>query len=1694
MSKKKSAYVKQQEAIAAQKVQAELAKNTDKQLNIFNLSTLDVVTSDVDPIDNEFPDPYLEKNSKQFFSYIGRRLRFLNPTSKDFYQIGLEAIKNSVNFFRVQKIVEKYDRDGKKEKSLSWANIYCVGENASEDLTKWIEEKHSKEVAEARIFNNTYPNKKRQYPARFIRGSEQIARLYSRETSFNQNAVYLIPNGINQGTTKEEINTIHCLFIERDDERQSVEAQLKEPDELGFSCSEQIYTGGKSIHHMIDFLDPDGVPAEQAAELLQTLVRLGGYDGMTDRDLINNLKTKPFRITGSFHQGKLIKGRKSKTESLKINNAKLFQEYWDLVKEDALGEYIHIADEPLDKSGNVQWGYADVCDRSNWVKKFKPYKSLEQRKTEKEEQNKKREIKNEEIKITAQNFDRESLNESDKVLSIVRFLKSEKIRQNLLEGTKDGLGLGRSHKMATAIACDLIETEKAILSLGLEVTKTARQLFEEWLQKTFNPSERTHVQSANTAWENAQNKEADKHQVNYIKSILLNQYLADDISDTKPNKKVLPNVILPNVYFFACSDEDSLANPNVNTKPDSVREGEKVYLGTIKDDRSIPFIICQNPEDALNLTCIGYYAIAYPALKLINGQLPKELQEIQPRKVYLIPNKFSEDHYKEARQHNDAWESIGDRLCKMLGKDEKTRERHLRVVTWTEEFKSVSDLIDNCGKEALHDYVASAISFRRWQARHQMAFYAHVDAKVNVKYLNDARIQIPQDVNKIMIKGGQETGKTVFLKGLINEFNNKGCFTLIISHRIQLSGDLAKSLGEEKPLARIGFDDEDYMLDSKSAIVVFDSILKMRQFILKNEITDFQLILDEFTQVDKHFLMSSTEIRKKRKQAGEAFQEILNMASRVIVADADLRTQDKEYLDGIKIGKTFVIHNTYQKKGRKVKMFVGGNQGAMLQDVYNACEKIEKDKLSGLPTKQIWISCQAQKAKSTWGTKNLFADLSNKYPKLKILVISSATLRLKGHPAKEILEDINERIKHYDIVITSPSIDTGVSIKFDEKFKHNFGYVFAFCQGVLTPTESIQQFSRVRGDDVERSIWIGQLPTAKKHGGATVSDQILNNLDYEMQANINALSKTIKEDKEEKQTSLTVAKTNLNNVMNALQLGNIGTIPVGMSFTNIKNFDEVKIYKHRYAVQAALHNLSSTYSREWCEEKLESLGYDIEIIELDEEGRKINKKIKDNLKELKEEKYQEHLEQVEQASTISDEELEYLENNEECPQLSSEQFLQVEKANFNKAVGGKIEATATNLEWSDKGGIKKMNTLMDLIFYDNYYKEWQALRLEGSSKNKRIFSPDTIKRLSISKIDFLSSSGILECIFQLSNLQKLLKMTIFGDQIADFDLYYKERSVKQSPQDLDNSLIVFEGDVAIFTFQYESIKTVCDFIRQRSFDADKLLNIKSAETKGNSALFKSLLKLLGMELQQVESKRTKKVRYYRITDLDHKFVSLFNLAREKRSREFIDIYMKLEEMRFNKHECLTSWAECAIAGVKSDNEKANIETIADLVREGADYLSKAENQYQQSNPVDIEVEPLQHKIPFPSKPYQTAQGKIAFNFVEVTEEAISPVEVEEHVDPLEEILKRGLGMIYGSEIVEVLGMTYNNERVQVKTAKGKLLTMLPSEIKPLNPQYLAQRYQKLLSLDAARANKALEDLRKVADDVAQKIDLLVKVS
>lgn len=485
--------------------------------------------------------------------------------------------------------------------------------------------------------------------------------------------------------------------------------------------------------------------------------------------------------------------------------------------------------------------------------------------------------------------------------------------------------------------------------------------------------------------------------------------------------------------------------------------------------------VIENPEIDIDLTeggkktgallTIGLCAVGLPGI--FGGyRQPKDANGAKAGLPSLIPqlkvlarkgrrfnfNFDQDDNPKTIASVNAAISTTG----KLLNKEGCS----VFVVSWDSKLgKGCDDLIANLGPEAFEKAHAAAKTLDSWKARtySQLTYKPHV--RLNQRYLGE--LNLPANAKIVGIKAPKGTGKTESLINMVADAHANGQPALVLTHRVQLGQALCQRFG----MPYISEIKDSELGKTLGYGLCIDSLHRQSQAHFEAECWDDALIIiDEVEQVLWHALNAST-CQSKRVVILKSLKTLIQTAlagdGRLIVADADLSDTSLNYL--IKLSgqqiQPYIIQNDW-KPGKEHQWLV---QSYTSPNPSNLIAEVERELDGG---GKPFILCSGQKAKSRWGTQVLEAYLSEKYPELKILRIDSESIADPTHAAYACVADLNKILHNYDIVIASPSIETGVSID----IRGHFTSVFCIAQGVQAVNSVCQMMARVR-DNIPRFLW-----------------------------------------------------------------------------------------------------------------------------------------------------------------------------------------------------------------------------------------------------------------------------------------------------------------------------------------------------------------------------------------------------------------------------------------------------------------------------------------------------------------------------------------------------------------------------------------------------------------------------------------------
>jgi hypothetical protein len=511
----------------------------------------------------------------------------------------------------------------------------------------------------------------------------------------------------------------------------------------------------------------------------------------------------------------------------------------------------------------------------------------------------------------------------------------------------------------------------------------------------------------------------------------------------------------------------------------SILAQEKGFWQWLADNPSVPLCITEGAKKAGALLTAGYAAIALPGIN--NGyRTPKDEQGNLIGKSHLIPQlqklaTSGREIYLVFDQDTkpDTVKAVNAALRKM-GYLLTQRGCSVKVITWNPALgKGVDDLISQQGQQAFNEAYQKALPLDIWKAQGLARLTYPPNLQVNCRYLPD--LDIPSSAKLIGIKSLKGTGKTRFLEKIVAQAKERNQWVLVIGHRVRLVEELCQRFGL-KYISQVRDNPREQVMGYGLCI---DSLHpnSQAQFSAPNWSNGI-VIIDEVEQVLWHGLNSDT-CKSNRvailKSLKTLIQNVLGGAGQVFVADADLSDISLDYLSSLAgiSRQPFIVKNEWKPDlddACQIYNYPESDPKKLVRDLVKHIEE------GGKP----FVCLSAQKLTSQWGTCTLESYLQKQFPQAKILRIDSESLAEPDRPAYGCMNDLDRHLSNYDIVLASPSIETGISID----LKGHFTSVWAIAQGVQTATSVCQALSRIR-ENIPRYLWVASYGFNQIGNGST---------------------------------------------------------------------------------------------------------------------------------------------------------------------------------------------------------------------------------------------------------------------------------------------------------------------------------------------------------------------------------------------------------------------------------------------------------------------------------------------------------------------------------------------------------------------------------------------------------------------------------
>lgn len=496
------------------------------------------------------------------------------------------------------------------------------------------------------------------------------------------------------------------------------------------------------------------------------------------------------------------------------------------------------------------------------------------------------------------------------------------------------------------------------------------------------------------------------------------------------------------------------------------------------ENKSIPLVITEGGKKSLASISQGAVALSLFGCTCGVQDLaikPELLPFVQGRRVTVA---FDED-IKETTK-DKVWKAT-KRLGAALASHAKA---DVYVATWkNSDGKGADDLIAN-DPALFHQALAEALPFQRWRKKGEEDLSPFIVETRDERFLGPVNFKaLSRLVGLLVRKGG---GKTESIAQGVSSAISEGKPIIVPLHREQLVLEISRRLGIPY---RTEYRDNEARTDLGYALCVNSLHSKASPGFHPEDWEDCWVILDEAEQVSWHMLDSAT-CRGFRPAILGAFEKLLNVAEKIILADANLNRRSLDYVCSLLDEPTTpaVVANTWKSTEPK-SVTVYQRPEDLLGFVHDAIDQGQR----------LLIHCGAAEVKSKWGTQNLEKLLSR--PGLRVLRIDAKSVADPEHPAYGCMGNLNEVLPNYDLVIASPTIETGVSID----ITGHFDAVVSFGSGVQTVEAYCQSLERLR-EAVPRHIYCPERSSQRIGNGSESVRSLMANQTRKFAATVKLLA------------------------------------------------------------------------------------------------------------------------------------------------------------------------------------------------------------------------------------------------------------------------------------------------------------------------------------------------------------------------------------------------------------------------------------------------------------------------------------------------------------------------------------------------------------------------------------------------------------
>lgn len=314
---------------------------------------------------------------------------------------------------------------------------------------------------------------------------------------------------------------------------------------------------------------------------------------------------------------------------------------------------------------------------------------------------------------------------------------------------------------------------------------------------------------------------------------------------------------------------------------------------------------------------------------------------------------------------------------------------------------------------------------------------------INERYLHLDDIGVADGIT--LIKSPKGSGKTQYLKKVVELCKKKKRSVLLVGHRRSLIQALSKDLGLTSYLEvnNVG----------KHFAISVDSLESM----LTPGRHQFDVVLvDESEQVFSH-LIAETMDHDKRSLCFKIFQYYIKAAKMVIALDADMNAVTLHAIQrfGNKnplVDRRYIL-NEYKPTSSQIEVYASENH--LVADMLNSIKRGDR----------IFVACNSKRRVEEL-VASIHGEMGNDFPVFPITSENSGE-----DETINFIKNIKKAILDYRVLIVSPAVGTGIDITFPDNLSHVDGVYGVFYPKVNTHNDIDQQISRVRNPKYIK-VWI----------------------------------------------------------------------------------------------------------------------------------------------------------------------------------------------------------------------------------------------------------------------------------------------------------------------------------------------------------------------------------------------------------------------------------------------------------------------------------------------------------------------------------------------------------------------------------------------------------------------------------------------